>query len=267
MAGGVTLPGGGGWLPDPVAHLVAAAAGALWLRRRRTYLPVPGRRERRDDTDLQPLPTTVNAVVAATVEPASTIAPDAALTADALPPGALCLTGPGAHDAARGLLVTALLAAAHGTAAPQVIMTRPGLAALLGTTRGNAAGLQVVNTLDAALAALSSTTTATEAATPTCLLLAEPLRDPDRRRVEQAITGRTAVTAVMLAARPAHPTWHVAADGTALTPGDRARRLCVLNRRATTDLLSLLPPTTAGNTTHRRLPPTHAPADHAPCSG
>jgi hypothetical protein len=88
--GGVTLPDSGGWLPDPVAHLVTAAAGALWLRRRRTYLPTPGRHGPRDDTDLQPLPTTVNAVLAATAELPATDAPDPTLTADALPSGALC---------------------------------------------------------------------------------------------------------------------------------------------------------------------------------
>jgi DNA-binding SARP family transcriptional activator len=140
-------------------------------------------------------------------------------------------------------------------------MTRGDLAALLGTTNANAAGLQVVHTLDTALATMSDAAAATDADSPTCLLLVQPLHGPDRYRVEQAITGRAAVTAVMLASWPAHPTWHIGIDGAVVVANGWASRLCVLNARAAADLLSLLPPPAPRNAAHRRLPPMHTPAD------
>jgi hypothetical protein len=172
------------------------------------------------------------------------------------------LTGPGASDAARGLLVTTLLAAAHQSAAPRMVMTHTDLAVLAGTTAVKTAGLEVVETIDDALAVLGPTGASAQAGRAPCLLLVEPLRGPDQHRLEQAITVSTAVTAVVLGASPPLPAWHVGADGTVLTASDRARRLCVLNSRATADLLSLLPPAAAESPLHRRPSPTDTPADH-----
>jgi DNA-binding SARP family transcriptional activator len=60
--GGVELPDGG-WVDRHTAAAVNAAAGLVWLRRRRRYVPRPPSGSRRRDADLTALPDTVAAIV------------------------------------------------------------------------------------------------------------------------------------------------------------------------------------------------------------
>ncbi|WP_410814930.1 AfsR/SARP family transcriptional regulator [Micromonospora sp. 067-2] len=134
----------GGWLPRDVAEQVSAAAALVWLRRRRSYRPRPPGPPSREDSDLAPLPPTVAAVQAALAnstppptEPGAASAGSSLLdrptVAGAFPRAGVGLTGLGAQDAARGLLVTSLLAGRHHPAV-SVVVTRPVLAGLLGPT-------------------------------------------------------------------------------------------------------------------------------------
>ena len=109
---GIALPGGG-WIPYRTALAVSAVSGLVWLHRRRHYRPRPDQIGRHDtDPDLHELPDTANTVVAAiTPEDGSPLpAPPDLAALDELPAGRLALHGPAAEDAARGLLVTAVLA-------------------------------------------------------------------------------------------------------------------------------------------------------------
>ncbi len=190
---GVALPDGG-WVPQQTATAIAAAAGLVWIQRRRRYLPRRPVGVDRDDTDLTPLPITVAAVQAGlhplpdtadeaghdhatatqTIDPGAVAPPSlgqqagAALHPADLPAGGVGLTGAGAADAARGILAATLLAGGprhpgHGTR----LITTADLHTLLGphptasqdTTghdipRQPVAGLYVAATLDQALAEL-----------------------------------------------------------------------------------------------------------------
>ncbi|MEU4555748.1 hypothetical protein [Micromonospora violae] len=151
----------GGWLPRDVAEQVSAAAALVWLRRRRSYWPHPLSSPSREDTDLAPLPPTVAAVQAAfadstppPTEPGAASAGSSLLdrptVGRAFPQAGVGLTGLGAQDAARGLLVTSLLAGRHHLAV-SVVVTRDVLAGLLGPTAETLAhrlpGLAVIDNL------------------------------------------------------------------------------------------------------------------------
>ncbi|GAB3852251.1 hypothetical protein ACFPIJ_42270 [Dactylosporangium cerinum] len=161
--GGVAVPGG--WLPLPVLMAVGAAAGALWVQRRRTYRPRPPVRAHRTDADLAPASETLQRLtrlarsVAGAADALARTGVDTDLAtasgtaghvgrsgsptdaladlptdgtgfedlpkpgtvlADALPSPGVGLIGPGAHDAARGLLV-ALSTDPHHRAAPVTV--------------------------------------------------------------------------------------------------------------------------------------------------
>ncbi|GAA4609578.1 DNA-binding SARP family transcriptional activator [Actinoplanes octamycinicus] len=197
-AQGVDLPDGAGWVPAAVGQAVATTAAALWLRRRRDYRPAaPG------EQDLQPLPVTVTAITAATD---GGTGPAALLDPGSLPPGGIQLTGPGARDALRGLLITLLLA--HRP----VVMTWADLGELFDDPYRSGplpAGLRAVDDLD------------------------------DLATGEVALTLQAPTTAgtwVCTGPGDAATSWEVAADGTV----SRDRRLCVLNPRAAADLFTLL---------------------------
>src|SRR5213078_1544764 len=64
---GVELPDGG-WIPSQTAAAISAAAGVLWIRRRRRYLPrAPA--THRVDPDLIGFPEAVNAILAEAASP------------------------------------------------------------------------------------------------------------------------------------------------------------------------------------------------------
>jgi DNA-binding SARP family transcriptional activator len=213
---GVDLPGGG-WLPPHTARDAAAVIGLTWLRRRHTYQPGT------------PLPSAPVIPVAATV--AATYASDGdpgPIPSDRLPPGVTIFTGPGAADAARGLLVTALLAGAHTTPATHIVITAADLHTLLGGGRipDRLPGLHITDHPDRTARHL----TGGPDGTVVQLRYAGP---PDQ-------TSSPVVVIAPDAAAAAGRVWTIAADGTHAGDGDTAPgRLCVVPPQTTNDLLTL----------------------------
>lgn len=287
---GVNLPDRG-WLDDHTARLVASAASMVWLQRRRHYIPrllIAG--PVRNDADLVPLPPTVAAVRAAlqptetddaspgdttTGTPAETPVGElpAVLTVALLPPGGVGLTGPGATDAARGLLVTTMLSTltTHQPDAMRLVTTVEDISALLGP--GAAAhlpisGLTVVGSLDDLISLLDQHTIQRACQRPTpagdispvgrggapspVVVIASVSRDADIAASLAAVlsSGDRAIAAVLLGTWPHGPTWHVDANGH-IRAGEQSSligRWCVLSPTAATDLLAVVwqaAPTTA----------------------
>ncbi len=254
VGGGVDLPEGG-WVSDRLAELAAAAAATVWWQRRRRYLPgqpVPG--GRRDDPDLLELPVTVAAIQQAIDQrPAPQVRVEAPLWPWLLPAGGTGLTGPGATDAVRGLLVAALLAAGRHPNPGGVVTTADDLHELLGASverYHNLPGLRVVDDIAEHLTQTRTVATAS-AAGPTLVLLTRVPGRRQRRRLadlisppqpDHAIAGVT--LAVLGAWSSDTTTWHVDADGTTLlTIAGRITvgpRLSVLSAASATDLLTLL---------------------------
>ncbi|MEU4660224.1 hypothetical protein AB0F83_00545 [Micromonospora chalcea] len=239
--GGVVVPGG--WLPDDIAHHIAAAAALVWLRRRRAHQP--GQPDT-DATQLTPLPATVTAVQAAIADqPPPPAATTGALQAP-LPPAGIRLAGDGADHAARGLLVTRLLTALRDpTDTTPVIVTSNALTRLLPSVAEIAAtipGLHVVDTLDhaAALLPASSTSSTADHGIPSLVLTAGPATAAPLN-----LPGARVVT--LDAAAPV-PTWRVDCNGHTVDhqTGQPRPRMCVLDGTAAADLLAVLAqPTTA----------------------
>ncbi|WBB52378.1 BTAD domain-containing putative transcriptional regulator [Verrucosispora sp. WMMD573] len=237
----------GGWLPRDVAEQVSAAAGLVWLRRRRAYRPTRPHRHTEDAEDLATLPATVAVIQAATgSRPSSPApAPAAGLPPIGFFPTEVGLTGPGALDAARGLLITALLAAMRQNTV-ELVITRRAVDMLLGPAAPHlrpAAGLRIVDTAAHATTLPADVTPALPDGAEggrRVLILDEP--PPSSLTTSGA-------TAVVLAAWPHVTTWHVEAGGHthASDTTTAGPRVCVLDAVATTDLLTvtghLHPPT------------------------
>ncbi|MEU4477798.1 hypothetical protein AB0F68_06985 [Micromonospora sp. NPDC023966] len=244
--GGIAVPGG--WLPDTTAQQVAAAAALVWLRRRRAYQPG---QPSTDASDLAPLPATVTAVRTAltdadTQQPAAT---PATAAPPALPTPCVALTGDGAADAARGILLTRLLAAMRDPQdTTRLLIIHTALTTLLpdiSTTDTEIPGLRVVDTVDQAAALLSSLVNAPPApgggaGHPDPLLLTDPPNAPTAGQL--ATLQHVGANVVMLGAGPPGTTWSIDRDGHTRDEhtGQRGPRLCVLNRTAATDLLAVI---------------------------
>ncbi|WP_428962969.1 AfsR/SARP family transcriptional regulator [Micromonospora fluostatini] len=255
---GVEVPGG--WIPADTAQLIAAAAALVWLRRRRDYRPQPP--GTRTDTDLTPLPTTVT-----TVQTALATAPTPSLMGPAVefPDGGVGLTGPGAADAARGILITTLLQALRGAGRSVTVVTsRADLHTLLGPglpPLDGLPGLTVTDTLDEAVTIARQ---ATDPDGPQPLLLTHLPAHPTTRA--PLTTGLAQAKAVLIGTWPHHPTWHITPDGhTQHREDGTSGRLCVLNATAALDLLTVLAPTTPpAVAVPRQQPPTPAPQPPSP---
>lgn len=270
---GVTIPGG--WLPQKTADQVAAAATLVWLRRRRRYQPGLRESPDQDDPDLAPLPAAVTAVQAAVCvpdqdsserspdeQPRATVPPSIA----ALPATGVAFAGGGAADAARGVLVTALLAALRDPPdAVRVVITRSALTTLLPPAAtavcDSIPALRVTETAAHAVElidSLASPTPDTAGPSPPMheeasrlVLITEPPPGPAADRLA-ALLGAGRATAVVLGAWPLGATWSVDQHGrtvNARLPGQAGPRLCVLDRVAAMDLLTVIAPPT----------PSHAP--------
>ena len=287
---GVDLPGGG-WASGPLAEQVAAAAAMVWWQRRRRYLPGPPMLGgRRDDPDLLDLPATVAAIQHAVGGPADLPPPtmtSVVMPAHGpvwpwqLPPGGVGLIGPGAADAARGLLIAALLAANHSPGTGRLLITATDLHVLLGTSPGryrDLPGLTVVDSIDEVLthiAAHSSRAPAgdrrvggpaehgrpTDRTAPPLVVFLATAPDHRRRRRLTTLLAPLATpapdtpvsTLAVLGAWPSGTSWRVDADGTIFTTTGEARvggRLSVLPADAAIELLILL----ATLTVHGRPP-------------
>jgi hypothetical protein len=224
---GIDLPGGG-WVPYRTAVAVAALATTIRLLRRRSYRP-DGRQlgTHHNDADLQPLPTTAQAVIAASAH----VAPLHPVRPLHLPPGALRLSGPGAEAAARGLIVTVALT---GTTTPPTtvlaISQRQWKDILPGLDHSTipAAGLVI--------------TPNDEATRPTNDAgHAEPYSAGLSRSSADARQAASMTILTLSDTAPAEIHWHVAADGTiTATKPTIPQRLCVLDPQAASDLLALI---------------------------
>jgi DNA-binding SARP family transcriptional activator len=279
---GVDLPDGG-WAPAETAHTVAAVAGLVWLRRRRAYRPTAlrlDRLDRGDDPDLRPLPITAQALQAAAgsgpdAGAALVVGGDVAgpLHVDDLPHGGLGLTGPGAADAARGLLVTAALIASlpghHPGGRVRLVVARADLTALIGAAAVSAVGLPGLLVTDGSDTALNPAVTdgagtCGGTSPPVIVVTRAPTESRAAEQLSRILRARRA-RVVVLGGWPSLPAWHIAGDG-AVTSADpaqtagRAARMCVLGARAAVDLLTLL------HTLHG-TPDTHTPGRPAAVRG
>ncbi|MGC4856935.1 BTAD domain-containing putative transcriptional regulator [Micromonospora sp. DT4] len=260
----------GGWLPRDVAEQVSAAAALVWLRRRRSYRPHPPGPPSREDTDLAPLPPTVAAVQAALAdstppptEPVATSTGSSPLNrptvGEAFARAGVGLTGLGAQDAARGLLVTSLLAGRHHPAV-SVVVTRAVLAGLLGpiaeSLERRLPGLAVIDHLTQAAEFFSgkhpghglagrnqahrNTQERTNSPGPTLIVDAASATD----NAETLASLATASAAVAVLARwPAGQTWQVDPSGRTHHldgSGSAGPRMCVLTQVTATDLLTVI---------------------------
>jgi DNA-binding SARP family transcriptional activator len=247
---GVALPGGG-WIPYRTAAMITALAALTWLHRRRHYRPDPHHpRDHRNDPDLQPLADTVHTITTALTAgnatgPAATAPP---LAPDRLPDGILRLTGPGATAAGRGLLVTAALTAAGTGSTPRIRVQRADLATLLPGT----------DVADLPADALAPTTDPGHSNQP----VARHDQDDAAERLPRPANPRApsdprddARTVIVLGDHPrADHVWHINADGVAAGTGlTEPRRLCTLDPRPATDLLTL------ARASHTAAPATDTP--------
>ncbi|WP_262285476.1 hypothetical protein [Micromonospora sp. MA102] len=267
---GITVPGG--WLPDTAAQQVAAAAALLWLRRRRAYQPG---QPSTDDSDLAPLPATVTAVRAALTETDAEQLPATPATAalPVLPTPCVALTGDGAADAARGILLTRLLAAMRDPQdTTRLLITHTSLTTLLPdiSTDTEIPGLRVVDTVDQAAALISSLINAPAppsggAGHPDLLLLTDPPNAPTAGQL--ATLHHAGATVVMLGAAPLGTTWSIDQHGQTRDEdiGRAGPRLCVLNRTAATDLLAVIshPARERQHPVSEPAPPRRQPAETA----
>nr|BFE56438.1 hypothetical protein GCM10020063_009640 [Dactylosporangium thailandense] len=294
VAQGLELPGG--WLPLPVATAVGAAVALAWAQRRRDYVPGPPTGWRRNDPDLVAPAASVRHLLRAahaaddglpdigTAELGDPAQPDAAGPAadpgadggspaaatdpdrapallDLLPAGELRLTGPGGHDAARGILV-ALSALPNGR--PRIVRTAGFAAAVLGVPHaptcsgpppGHTTGQHKQPTTDVVVFAAGPEPGA-----------AAPVDDRPAPADPDPSTVHAVRCTIRVAATPGSGVcWHIARDGTvhALTgPAPTAGRLPILDRRTTRDILTslgALPPPAADTS---QPAPSHHQVDH-----
>ncbi|MEU0557469.1 hypothetical protein [Dactylosporangium sp. NPDC006015] len=255
---GVEVPGG--WLPVPVAAAITAAATLVWAQRRRQYLPQPPGRWRRHDEDLAPLSPAVDRIArltrsameadanyAATAsDDVDVLEPDAVRVwsvEEVLPPAGVALVGPGADDAARGLLIAVTIGQ---TASTEVLVSERLWRALLGAdTEANDSGpVQVV--ADDAWRPASSAPKGSGATTIVVLADAATASVPVQPRRPAAGDDAT-VRTVMIGTAASLPTWHVASDGrlhAVAGPTPVFGRLPVLNLPTARTLLGALGVTT-----------------------
>lgn len=273
--GGIQLPHGG-WVPVELAAAVAAASAAAWAYRRASYQPRPPTGVARSDPDLAPDPPTVAAIRAALTRRAAneaTAPPVRVLVGVGdLPAGGVGLTGPGAADAARGILATAVFGR-PGTAAP-VITTAADWNTLHGQSAAGRppSGITIVDTLDEAQAAAAHhLLTHTDRGTATrggnepahLVLLAGTPDPPVAARLAVAFTlaaSTGTITGVFLGPWPHGPTWHIDPDGSAHRVSDTAQpfRVAVLTATAFTDLLTVTGVTTGIDEHSPRPEPSQA---------
>ncbi|MEV6487237.1 hypothetical protein AB0M20_01170 [Actinoplanes sp. NPDC051633] len=228
---GVDLPDGG-WIPASVARDVAAMVSLFWLRRRQTYNPATRHRQ-----PAAPPPETAT-LIAARAQPLTDADPGP-LASDQLPTGTVTLTGPGAHAAARGLIVTSLLAT--GTrAAPDVIISDADFTTLFGAATRPARTLPgLVLSTDDELEESKPPDSDTGPGRP--LSPPRALRVSSQPSPDDPATDAVRTTIVIGAPATDGVTWHVEGDGTIDKQTDPVgTRLCVLSSQTAADLLDVI---------------------------
>ncbi|MGC4856656.1 hypothetical protein ACLQ24_25615 [Micromonospora sp. DT4] len=263
----------GGWMSREMAEQVSAAAALVWLRRRRDYRPRQLGQPSREDPALVQLPATVAAVQAALADTpppppskAGTTSAGASLlgvptTGGTFPRVGVGLTGAGAVAAARGLLLTSLLA---GQRRPRVsvVVTRPVLSRLLGPAADmlgrRLPGLAVVDKLGEASRFFPGRATergldgrdhaqrhlreTTDAGRGAPVLIVDEAAATDSAESVARLAIDAAAVAVLGTWSAGH-TWQVDPLGHTnhLDAGGRpGPRICVLTRVTATDLLTIL---------------------------
>ncbi len=255
---GIALPGGG-WVPYRTALAVAALFGLMLLNRRRVYRPDPNRLgTHHHDPDLQPPAHTVQAINTTLAADANAERPRTApMPADHLPTGPLALHGPGASNAARGLIVAAALAAASEP--------KPTTALTLRHSDWNRLfpGIHIDTPLPGVHLA--------EDTEPIpCSADAEPTPHHVSESEEPPAKPRSTTTMLFLddTTQPAIH-WHIIEDGMATGPGITThRRLCTLDPQAAADLIALVQQhqtRTASSPVRAPLKPTPTPT-HPPAT-
>jgi two-component SAPR family response regulator len=290
---GVNIPGG--WITPGLAGALIAAVGIVWRRRRHRHQPTPITSPRLDDADLLPplaamtrIRTSLRRTAPETLDEQPTPAPTVrqyrtAVVKPELPPvgpsgsdlaGAaalplttgLGLTGDGALDAARGLLVATLAAGSDNDADAKgrAIISAATLATLLGVSAVDlghldrltvtASDADAITQLEEEIIRRSRLLADAQAADvgtlrdtnvhaeplPQLLLIAEPPGPAWSSRLVTAIRlGRSVdIGAAVIGDWPTGTTLTVAADGT--TGNDHTPRLAVLDAAATADMLGVL---------------------------
>jgi len=246
-ADGVALADGS-WIPPHHAETVAAMVGLLWLRRRQTYHP--GTPAQRDPAPV--LPPAATAITATTPHPADPLAGNAVdvLAANQLPTDDITLTGPGAHSAARGLLVTALMTnTTVGRPRAHIVITPDDLHTLLGPIPAappQIPGLHVTSqpgTVTARLQPVAADANGEpqQPVAPPRVLYLRGLQPGPSTEVADASMDAAAFTAVVFgAAATGGATWQVRSDGTLISAPHQPGRLCVLSPQTASDLLHLI---------------------------
>ena len=239
----------GSWIPRPLADAVTAAATTVWYQRRRDYRPDPHGRTRHLGLDpLPPTAVTVQAIVEAddTASIPTDTRPGRLLHPRELQPGGIGLVGPGALDAARGLIVTLLLEA--GSA--DIVTTRDTLHELFPPPHSEATvpGLRKIN----AITDLPDTPQETGEPAPGTMLVALAPEEHGSRQHLADLLADTKATAVLVGPWPPGRTWHVDADGYIhpTSDNDGPRRFCTLSPQTASDLLQL------ATTVRAQTPPT-----------
>jgi DNA-binding SARP family transcriptional activator len=264
---GVVLPDGG-WLPDRDARQITAMVGLFWLRRRQTYQPDRRRRDTPPD-----LPTAALAATAHTNGTPSAGAPPEPMSIEHIPTGIIALAGPGAHAAARAMVVTTLMANTTIAAVrAHVCITESDFAALFngwqpptpvpGLHRGKTAD-DVLDAVPPARHRDQDAVPVTPA--PVLHVTSRPPRRGNSRHADPPIR-----TIVFAHAAYADAVWHVDDHGSVELPGPSQvrQRLCVLTARTAADLLALI--SRAHGLTHAlspgrpAIPPRAEQADTAP---
>ncbi len=267
----VRLPGEG-WLDHHTATAIAQAATAVWVGRRRRYIPRPTTPTAQRLADLTPLPPTVTGIQTALTPPpdepdADVAEPDEAaplLRPEDLPTGGVGLTGPGAPDALRGLAEAALHRAGRDRESPAdgptvVLTTAVGHILAIPATQG----VLHADTVGDALTALETTAlrrhqpppdtpaagdgqlgTTEVAAHPPLLGVMDPHADAATVHRISVLAALGAVTNMHVLIHGPWPgrTWTVDTDGTATSSSGPVGRLCCLPASTTHDLLEILNP-------------------------
>lgn len=245
---GVDLPDGG-WIPQHSAENVAAMAGLFWLRRRQAYQPTtPASRD--NPPVLPPAATAITAANPTLTADAVAGTGDNIIPADHLPAGDVTLTGPGAHAAARGLLVTALMTnTAIGTPRAHVVITTEDLNTLLAPSQAGlpqTPGLHVTDNPGAATVRLQSIATGDgrqprqPVAPPRVLHLRGQRPGPSHGTPHPGPVDATLTTVAFGPAATGGEAWHVDTAGTLTSTNRQHRRLCVLSPQTACDLLNLI---------------------------
>lgn len=253
---GVDLPDGG-WLPERTAQAVTIAATIGWLRRRRDYQPGAPSSDREE---LHELPHTVTVIQDQApadggddVEAGPAVLGQRGTTPlglDQLPPSGVGLSGPGAADAARGVLITALLF----PGIVPVVTTRDDITHLLGDAALKLTELpclHVAGNLQDALDHLNPRSNARTAGR-TVLVTTVPQQESATTGLRAALSAPD-TTAVLLGTWPHGANRRINPDGTT-TSDSEAERWCVLSLQAAADLCVLAAHASGSPSTHSPQP-------------